>query len=95
MKKAGGRRFCRRALQLIIFAIALSALGGCYYPGYYQDASSYPDDPGIEASPPSATFYRDDTDVPIYYQGYPYYSYYPYYPYYPPDYGNPFYQYYH
>ena len=94
MEKARKARIWQRAKVLFILACALCALAGCYYPGYQED-TAYSPDSGIGVSPPSITFYKDDTDVPIYYQGYPYYSYYPYYPYYPPDYGNPFYRYYH
>jgi hypothetical protein len=95
MKKLGKRTFGLWVFRLCILGIALSAMAGCYYPGYQEDSSYSAGDKDIEVSPPSVTFYKDDPNIPIYLQGYPYYSYYPYYPYYPPDYGNPFYRYYH
>ena len=83
---------------LFLFALAASvillSLASCYPPTYYDDAYS-PYAPDISYDPPTITFYLQDSDDPFYYQGSPYYHYYPYYPYYPPDYGNPFYQYYH
>jgi len=86
---------------LYLFLLALAAtvilvsLTGCYYPAYYDDATYYPPDPDMLFDPPTITFYLKDSDVPFYYQAPPYYHYYPYYPYYYPEFGNPFYRYYH
>ena len=83
---------------MVIAASALFALGGCYHAGYTYDDSSYrTQEPDLSFSPPTITFYRDDSEVPFYYEeeAYPFYSYYPYLPYNPPEFGNPFYQYYH
>jgi hypothetical protein len=65
MKKREGNKFCGRALLLGIAATALSAMAGCYYPGYQEDSSYSAGDKDIEVSPPSVTFYRDDPNVPI------------------------------
>ena len=82
----------RGALSLLGLISALLIPAGCYYPGYYPEASYYRSDPDILFYPPMITFYLKDRDVPFYYQGPPYYHYSPFYP---PDDGNPFYRYYH
>lgn len=85
----------RRALLLLGLVSALFIPAGCYYPGYYPDASYYPSDSDILFYPPTITFYLKNSEDPLYYQSPPYYSYYPYDPYYYPEFGNPFYRYYH
>ena len=95
VRNLGEWAFLRQLLLLFGIISTLIISAGCYYPGYYPDASYYPSDPDILFYPPMITFYLKDRDVPSYYQGPPYYHYYPYDPYYTPAYGNPFYLYYH
>lgn len=95
--KNNGRVCWREVLPVIMAASAFFAVGCQHYGHAHHDSSYQARDPDLVFEPPTITFYRDEGEVPFYYEeeGYPFYSYYPYFPYYPLGYGNPFYQYYH
>ena len=72
-------------LRVILFSgiiATLFMLGGCYYPGYYDDSYYYPYDHSISFYPPAIDFYYSDRQTYFSYFGYPYF--YPYYPYFYP-----------
>lgn len=92
MKKMVENASFPRVLFSSIIATLL-ILGGCYYPGYYDDSYYHPSDHSISFYPPAIDFYYSDRHSAFSYSGYPFY--YPYYSYqYPRHYYFPYYRFY-